>query len=67
MKKLTWPERYARMKSAMGWTNGDVAELLDKTAGTVGRQTAPKSDRKFPAWGKALVLMWERLGEEKTF
>lgn len=61
----TWQDRYKAMKSGLGWTNADVAKLLDKSEGTVRRQVAPSSDRDFPAWGRAMVLMYEHFSNAR--
>jgi len=54
---MTWHERYKEMKSALGYTNADIAEITGNTADSIKSSTQPNNE--IPRWLKLAIVVYE--------
>ena len=64
MKKGNWNKRYRSMKTGMGWTNTDVAEITGNTPDSVKTVTRPGNE--FPRAYKLAIVVYEELTKHNT-
>ena len=56
---MNWHNRYQEMKSELGLTNSDIAEITGNTPDSVKTVTQP--DKELPRWLKLAIVVFERL------
>ena len=56
---MTWNERYKAMKSGLGLTNSDIADITGNSADSVKSVTQPNKD--LPRWLKLAIVVYERM------
>ncbi len=62
--KMNWHNRYKTMKSGLGLTNSDIAEITGNSADSVKSVTQPNKD--IPRWLKLAIVIYERLSEQNN-
>ena len=62
--KLNWHSRYKEMKSGLGLTNSDIADITGNSADSVKSVTQPNKD--IPRWLKLAIVVYERLSEQNN-
>jgi len=62
--KLNWHNRYKEMKSRLGLTNSDIADITGNSADSVKSVTQPNKD--IPRWLKLAIVIYERLSEQNN-
>jgi hypothetical protein len=61
---MSWHNRYKAMKSGLGLTNSDIADITGNSADSVKSVTQP--NKKIPRWLKLAIVIFERMsGGEK--
>lgn len=61
---MNWHERYRVMKSGLGLTNSDIAEITGNSADSVKSVTQP--NKAIPRWLKLAIVVYERLSEQNN-
>jgi len=61
---MSWHERYKEMKSGLGLTNSDIAEITGNSADSVKSVTQP--NKEIPRWLKLAIVVYERLSEQNN-
>jgi len=61
---MTWHKRYKAMKSGLGLTNSDIADITGNSADSVKSVTQPNKD--IPRWLKLAIVIYERLSEQNN-
>lgn len=56
---MNWHSRYKAMKSGLGLTNSDIAEITGNSADSVKSVTQP--NRQIPRWLKLAIVVYERM------
>ena len=56
---MDWHNRYKAMKSGLGLTNSDIAEITGNSANSVKTVTQP--NKKIPRWLKLAIVLFERM------
>jgi len=56
---MNWHKRYKAMKSGLGLTNSDIADITGNGADSVKSVTQPNKD--IPRWLKLAVVVYERM------
>jgi len=56
---MTWHERYKEMKSGLGLTNSDIADVTGNSADSVKSVTQP--NKEIPRWLKLAIVVYERM------
>ena len=56
---MNWHKRYKAMKSGLGLTNSDIADIIGNTPDSVKSTTQPNKD--LPRWLKLAIVVYERL------
>lgn len=56
---MNWHKRYKAMKSGLGLTNSDIADIIGNTSDSVKSTTQPNKD--LPRWLKLAIVVYERL------
>jgi len=56
---MTWHERFKAMKSGLGLTNSDIAEITGNSADSVKSVTQP--NKEIPRWLKLAIVVYERM------
>lgn len=56
---MNWHERYKEMKSGLGLTNSDIAQIIGNSADSVKSVTQPNKD--LPRWLKLAIVIFERM------
>ena len=59
LKNLNWHSRFKAMKSGLGLTNSDIAEITGNSADSVKSVTQP--NKKIPRWLKLAIVVYERM------
>lgn len=54
---MDWHGRYKNMKSSLGWTNKDVAEITGNTPDSIKTVTQP--NKEIPRWLKLAIVVFE--------
>jgi hypothetical protein len=52
------------MKSGLGLTNSDIADIIGNSADSVKSVTQP--NKKIPRWLKLAIVLYERLSEQNN-
>lgn len=60
---MNWHERYKSMKSGLGMTNSDIAEITGNSPDSIKTVTQPNKD--IPRWLKLSIVIFERLTKTK--
>lgn len=56
---MNWHERYKEMKSGLGLTNSDIAQIIGNSADSVKSVTQP--NKEIPRWLKLAIVVYERM------
>ena len=56
---MNWHERYKTMKSGLGLTNSDIAEITGNGSDSVKSVTQP--NKEIPRWLKLAIVVYERM------
>lgn len=56
---MNWHERYKEMKSGLGLTNSDIAQITGNSADSVKSVTQP--NKQIPRWLKLAIVVYERM------
>lgn len=59
---MNWHERYKAMKSGLGLTNSDIADITGNSADSVKSVTQP--NKSLPRWLKLAIWVFERMKEQ---
>ena len=54
-----WHERFKAMKSGLGLTNSDIADITGNSADSVKSVTQP--NKEIPRWLKLAIVVYERM------
>lgn len=54
-----WHERFKAMKSELGFTNSDIADITGNSADSVKSVTQP--NKEIPRWLKLAIVVYERM------
>lgn len=57
--ECNWHERYKEMKSGLGLTNSDIAQITGNSADSVKSVTQP--NKQIPRWLKLAIVVYERM------
>lgn len=61
---MNWHNRYEAMKSGLGFTNSDIADITGNSANSVKSVTQPNKSK--PRWLKLAIVVYERLSEQNN-
>ena len=56
---MSWHDRYKVMKSGLGLTNSDIADITGNSADSVKSVTQP--NKEIPRWLKLAIVVYERM------
>ena len=56
---MNWHNRYKAMKSGLGLTNSDIADIIGNSSDSVKSVTQP--NKEIPRWLKLAIVVYERL------
>jgi hypothetical protein len=56
---MRWHDRFKAMKSGLGLTNSDIAEITGNSADSVKSVTQP--NKEIPRWLKLAIVVYERM------
>tara|TARA_B100000768_G_scaffold177560_1_gene191925 strand:+ start:307 stop:480 length:174 start_codon:yes stop_codon:yes gene_type:complete len=56
---MNWHKRYKAMKSGLGLTNSDIADIIGNSADSVKSVTQP--NKEIPRWLKLAIFVYERM------
>jgi len=56
---MNWHKRYKAMKSGLGLTNSDIADIIGNSSDSVKSVTQP--NKEIPRWLKLAIVVYERL------
>lgn len=56
---MSWHERFKGMKSGLGLTNSDIADITGNSADSVKSVTQP--NKEIPRWLKLAIVVFERM------
>ncbi len=62
--KLNWHNRFKAMKSGLGLTNSDIADITGNSADSVKSVTQP--NKEIPRWLKLAIVIYERLSVQNN-
>jgi DNA-binding XRE family transcriptional regulator len=54
-----WHNRFKAMKSGLGLTNSDIAEIIGNSTDSVKSVTQP--NKEIPRWLKLAIVVYERM------
>lgn len=54
---MNWHERFKEMKTGLGYTNADIAEITGNTADSIKSSTQPNNE--IPRWLKLAIVVYE--------
>jgi len=54
-----WHNRFKAMKSGLGLTNSDIADIIGNSSDSVKSVTQPNKD--IPRWLKLAIVVYERM------
>ena len=54
---MNWHERFREMKTALGYTNADIAEITGNTADSIKSSTQPNNE--IPRWLRLAIVIYE--------
>lgn len=63
-KDMSWHDRFKAMKSGLGLTNSDIADITGNSADSVKSVTQP--NKEIPRWLKLAIFVYERLSEQNN-
>ena len=58
-----WHNRYKAMKTGLGLTNSDIAEITGNSSDSVKSVTQP--NKEIPRWLKLAIVVFEKMSEGK--
>ena len=61
---MNWHNRYKKMKTGLGLTNSDIADITGNSADSVKSVTQP--NKNIPRWLKLTIVVYERLSEQNN-
>ena len=61
---MNWHNRYKAMKTVLGLTNSDIADITGNSADSVKSVTQP--NKEIPRWLKLAIVVYERLSEQNN-
>ena len=61
---MSWHNRYKAVKSGLGLTNSDIANITGNSADSVKSVTQP--NKEIPRWLKLAIVIYERLSEQNN-
>lgn len=61
---MNWHNRFKEMKSGLGLTNFDIAEITGNSADSIKSVTQP--NKEIPRWLKLAIVIYERLSEQNN-
>ena len=61
---MNWHSRFKAMKSGLGFTNSDIADITGNSADSVKSVTQP--NKEIPRWLKLAIVVYERLSEQNN-
>lgn len=61
---MNWHNRFKAMKSGLGLTNSDIADITGNSADSVKSVTQP--NKEIPRWLKLAIVIYERLSEQNN-
>lgn len=56
---MNWHSRFKTMKSGLGLTNSDIAEITGNSSDSVKSVTQP--NKEIPRWLKLAIVVYERM------
>lgn len=56
---MSWHDRFKAMKSELGLTNSDIAEITGNSSDSVKSVTQP--NKEIPRWLKLAIVVYERM------
>ena len=56
---MGWHDRFKAMKSGLGLTNSDIADMTGNSADSVKSVTQP--NKEIPRWLKLAIVVYERM------
>lgn len=56
---MNWHSRYKKMKSGLGLTNSDIADITKNSADSIKSVTQP--NKEIPRWLKLAIVVYERM------
>ena len=59
---MGWHTRYKAMKSGLGLTNSDIAEITGNTSDSIKSVTQPNGS--LPRWCRLAIVVYERMSEK---
>ena len=60
---MNWHNRYKAMKSGLGLTNSDIADITGNSADSIKSVTQP--NKEIPRWLKLAIVVYEQKSEQK--
>lgn len=60
---MNWHKRFKAMKSGLGLTNSDIADITGNSADSVKSVTQP--NKEIPRWLKLAIVIYERKSEKR--
>lgn len=61
---MNWNNRYKAMKSGLGLTNSDIADIIGNSSDSIKSVTQP--NKEIPRWLKLAIVIYERLSEQNN-
>ena len=61
---MDWHNRFKAMKSGLGLTNSDIANITGNSADSVKSVTQP--NKEIPRWLKLSIVVYERLSKQNN-
>ena len=61
---MKWHNRFKAMKSGLGLTNSDIADITGNSADSVKSVTQP--NKEIPRWLKLAIVVYEQLREQNN-
>lgn len=61
---MNWYNRFKAMKSGLGLTNSDIADIIGNSADSVKSVTQP--NKEIPRWLKLAIVVYERLSQQNN-
>lgn len=59
-----WHKRFKSMKSGLGLTNSDIADITGNSPDSIKSVTQP--NKAIPRWLKLAIVVYERLSEQNS-
>jgi len=58
---MNWHNRFKAMKSGLGLTNSDIADITGNSADSIKSVTQP--NKELPRWLKFAIVVYERMNK----